>query len=251
MSLITAYSAMRGSSGVCSEPLRVIHQRRPTARGSLRQRSQHDGGAPSYRDVRVNTHGGDELLQSKRLGGGEAVAPATWWEGSHDMFQHILVPLDGTVETERAVTVAARLAQAAGGVVTLLRVVHPQWEPDAPLGALVGLAPADTETIDAADYLTAIRQRGEMADVASCAAIAVGPVVPAILKAAGEDDVDLIVLCQHKRARWARGWRRRGIAEQVARRAPVPVLVLHEEDRLAAVDGVVATRLQRKRALTP
>lgn len=164
------------------------------------------------------------------------------------MFQRILVPLDGSTSAERAIAVAARLAQAAGGVVSLLRVVHPHWEPDAPLGGLVGLAPDDAEAADAADYLAQVRQRDELADVASSAAIAVGSVASAILKAAEDDDAGLIVLCQHRRAplvRWARSWAGSGIVEQVARRASVPVLVLHEEDRVATVDDVAPLTAQR------
>lgn len=149
------------------------------------------------------------------------------------MFQHILVPLDGSAEAERAVAVAARLAQATGGVVTLLRVVHPYWEPDD------AITDDDIEAMGAMDYLAEVRQRDELADVASSAAIAVGAVVPAIFRAAQEEDADLIVLCQHQRtplARWARSWTGSEIAQQVARRASVPVLVLHEEDRVAAAD---------------
>ncbi len=39
------------------------------------------------------------------------------------MFQHILVPLDGSLRAERAIPVAARIAHACGGSVMLLRVV--------------------------------------------------------------------------------------------------------------------------------
>lgn len=165
------------------------------------------------------------------------------------MFQHILVPLDGSPEAERAVTVAARLAHTTGGVVSLLRVVHPHWEPDAPLGGLVGLAPADTEAASAAEYLTTIRQREELADVASSAAVAVGGVAPAILKAADEDDADLIVLCQHSRPPVLR-LARRGTAEQVARHAHVPVLMLHDDDQAAAVDEPACTMARRGNLLT-
>lgn len=156
------------------------------------------------------------------------------------MFQHILVPLDGSASDQRAVEVAARLAQTAGGVVILLRVVHPHWESDAPLGGLAGLAPDDFEAREAAEYLARVRQHDALADIASSAAIAVGSVVPAILKVAREDEADLIVLSQRRRTpllRWARGWLGSEIAEQVTRRATVPVLVLHEEDRVAAMSA--------------
>lgn len=145
------------------------------------------------------------------------------------MFQHILVPLDGTATAERAIAVAARLAQAAGGVVTLLRVIHPYWEPDAAIAGWAGMSADDREAVDAADYLAEVRQRDVLADMASFATIAVGAVVPAILKEAQDDHADLIVLCRRRRSRlghWAHG----RITEQVAKRASVPVLVLHQHD---------------------
>ena len=46
------------------------------------------------------------------------------------MFRNILVPLDGSSRAERALPVAARLAQASGGTVVLLSVVSPSSEFD-------------------------------------------------------------------------------------------------------------------------
>ncbi|HEV2579523.1 MAG TPA: universal stress protein, partial [Ktedonobacteraceae bacterium] len=39
------------------------------------------------------------------------------------MFKRILVPLDGSTRAERALTIAARLARASGGSITLLQAV--------------------------------------------------------------------------------------------------------------------------------
>ena len=39
------------------------------------------------------------------------------------MFQRIVVPLDGSIRAERAISVAARIARASGGSVVLLRIV--------------------------------------------------------------------------------------------------------------------------------
>ena len=44
------------------------------------------------------------------------------------MFQHILVPLDGSALAEQALPTAARLARSVGGSVILLRVVKPPVE---------------------------------------------------------------------------------------------------------------------------
>lgn len=39
------------------------------------------------------------------------------------MFQHLLVPLDGSTRAEQVLPVAARLARASQGTITLVRVI--------------------------------------------------------------------------------------------------------------------------------
>lgn len=41
------------------------------------------------------------------------------------MFKKILVPLDGSMRSEQAIPIAARVARACEGSVVLLKVVHP------------------------------------------------------------------------------------------------------------------------------
>ena len=45
------------------------------------------------------------------------------------MFQHILVPLDGSQRAEQAIPFAAQLARASGGSLLFLRVVDTLQEP--------------------------------------------------------------------------------------------------------------------------
>ena len=44
------------------------------------------------------------------------------------MFQHILVPLDGSPRAERALPIAARIARTSGGSILLLQVVSPHLD---------------------------------------------------------------------------------------------------------------------------
>ena len=46
------------------------------------------------------------------------------------MFSHILVPLDGTAESNAALPLARTVAQTSGGTITLLRVLQPNGEAD-------------------------------------------------------------------------------------------------------------------------
>lgn len=131
---------------------------------------------------------------------------------------------------ERAVAVAAQLAQTSGGVVTVLRVIHPYWEPDAAIAGISELVADDREATEALAYLAEVRASDALADVASVAAVGIGSVAPAILTAAQENHVDLIVLFQHRRRPHLGRWPLSGITEQIVKRASAPVLVLHEHD---------------------
>lgn len=131
---------------------------------------------------------------------------------------------------ERAVAVAAQLAQTSGGVVTLLRVIHPYWEPDAAVAGITELVADDREATEAMAYLAEVRASDALADVASGAAVGIGPVAQAILAAAQENSVDLIVLFQHRRRSRLGRLPLSGITEQIVKRAAAPVLVLHEHD---------------------
>jgi nucleotide-binding universal stress UspA family protein len=44
------------------------------------------------------------------------------------MFHHILVPLDGSMRAEQALPVAAQIARASGGSITLITVVTPPMD---------------------------------------------------------------------------------------------------------------------------
>src|SRR5690242_10465536 len=59
---------------------------------------------------------------------------------STEMFHHILVPLDGSIRAEQALPVAARIARASRGSLTLVTVVTPAtdvvWEAGEPVPCL-------------------------------------------------------------------------------------------------------------------
>jgi nucleotide-binding universal stress UspA family protein len=159
------------------------------------------------------------LLEEKRFMKGQA-----------DMFQRILVPLDGSPRAECAIPVAARIARASGGSVLLLRVVtHP-----IDTAAYFIQPPNKTEhTLDmrharATDYLTHIASSHELAGVSTTMQVADSIPAQTILSAARLQSVDLIVMCSHGETgftHWALG----SVAQKVTHQSPVPVLVLREK----------------------
>nr|HET6902416.1 universal stress protein [Ktedonobacteraceae bacterium] len=148
------------------------------------------------------------------------------------MFQRILVPLDGTALSEKAISTAAWIARASGGTIVFISVVLPVME----FGTYssertVPLKPAAFERreTEARNYLTGIitKYANELAGIPTEIDVTAGAVSAEIQSEARLEHVDLIVICSKGETglqRWVFG----NIAQEVVRHSPVPVLVLQE-----------------------
>lgn len=151
------------------------------------------------------------------------------------MFKRILVPLDGSPRAERALAVAARLAQASDGTVVLLEAVGIPPEYSAYLFGpylaqpyVLGEGVLETKEHEAKTYIETVRQSNKLAGVKVETRVTVGAATLAIQDIASEENVDLIVMCSHGDTgfkRWALG----SVAQSVSRACQVPVLVLRED----------------------
>ncbi len=154
------------------------------------------------------------------------------------MFERILVPLDGSRGSERAIPVAAHIARASFGSIVFVSVVLPPVE----IGTYrveraVPLKPGafKRRMAGAADYLAGIREiyASELAGIETEIDVADGAASPMIYTPASLEGVDLIVLCSHHEGglkRWVFG----SVAQEALRHSPVPVLVLNEHGTLPA-----------------
>jgi nucleotide-binding universal stress UspA family protein len=147
------------------------------------------------------------------------------------MLQHIFVPLDGSSYAASAIPVAARLARATGGSVTLLQSVPYPLETGEfftePQVSVKGPPEADRARV--VDYLTRIAASDELAGVPTTIDVTDRPPVQAILSDARLYQADIIVM----RSGGAKGmgrWISGSIAREVGRHSPVPVLVLRTGD---------------------
>lgn len=145
------------------------------------------------------------------------------------MFQHILVPLDGSSRAERALPVAARLAQAPDGTVVLLRVVDlpTEFVPYPGLDPRTLQAIIDADLAEARDYLDSITHLSSLSNVHTETRVIVGQPGDCILSVMDKHHIDLIVMCSHGYTgfkRWALG----SVAEKVVHHAHAPVLLLRE-----------------------
>jgi len=159
------------------------------------------------------------------------------------MFRHILVPLDGSSRAEQALPVAAQVARATGGTVTLLQVVTAVYK--IPFYGLdASYIPPDiieSNLARARDYLDGLRQHGDLAGVTIQTQAVLGDPASVITDDAAKQPTDLIILSSHGYTgvkRWILG----SIAEKVARHSSVPVLILRVGEPLRIHRGTSAVR---------
>jgi len=147
-----------------------------------------------------------------------------------NMFQRILVPLDGSKRAERAVPVAARLARASHGSVVLLRAISMPiefWPAFAIPEAKLAEAGFDADRDSVEMYLADVTRSPALNGVPTETEVRFGLPASTILAVAHASHADLIVLCSHGytgMTHWVLG----SVAEKVARHAPIPVFVLRE-----------------------
>jgi nucleotide-binding universal stress UspA family protein len=150
-------------------------------------------------------------------------------------FKRILVPLDGSAVSERALPAAIALAQRFDSQVILLQVqdipspTPPTSHSEATMGWIGWVREARQEAHrEAQRYLEALQRELDQQGVT--VRILLRDTAPAedILDVASAEAIDLIVMSSHGRgglARWVFG----SVAEKVVRHSPCPVLIIRQQ----------------------
>src|SRR6266446_2831738 len=117
-------------------------------------------------------------------------------ERSNPMFKRILVPLDGSHRAEQALPVAARLAQASGARVVLLRVVSManQFANYVAMEPLITEREIDLRLEEAKDYLRNLAHSGAMHEVDTKTLVFFGQPAANILSVVDLQQIDLVVM---------------------------------------------------------
>ena len=151
------------------------------------------------------------------------------------MFSRILVPLDGSTRSERALPYAVQLAQRFTAELVLLGVVPPlahepplyssMIEPAGDGGLLLQAQAQQRQELQ--DYLDAVAHRPEVAALRSglLTIIQEGTVADAILAVADSIEADTIVMATHGRggiSRWLLG----SNADRIVQHSSIPVLLI-------------------------
>lgn len=147
------------------------------------------------------------------------------------MFHHILVPLDGSSRAEQVLPVAARLARASQGTITLLRVVDLTHDAISyGIGApYIAQHIIEDDLSNARSYLDQWRHNSTLAGTVVQTRVVAGNAAAAILAQAAEPPIDLVVISSHGYTglkRWILG----SVAEKVARHSFAPVLILRDQE---------------------
>lgn len=152
------------------------------------------------------------------------------------MFRHLLVPLDGSRHAERALPVAARLAQASHGTITLIQIVDPAHN--------TSQATPEHHAMLGKSYLEQVQQRPYLSRLVSRTEVVLGNAASKITELASQAPIDLVVLASHGYTGF-KHWLLGSVAEHLARFAPVPVLVLQNQKPLRihhCIDGTTFIR---------
>lgn len=161
------------------------------------------------------------------------------------MFQHILVPLDGSPRAEQALPIAARIARFTGGSLLLVQVVMVRPPLDYNGGwsqspvPLVNQRVIDEEMGSATTYLQSLATSPRLAGIEIKTEVLFGLPVQHLLALAGTPEIDLIVLCSHGRTGFMR-WMLGSVAHALVHQCMQPVLVLRQGETpssLAPIDS--------------
>ena len=157
------------------------------------------------------------------------IAPNPTAEYEGISVRKILVPIDFSPASKKALWYALRIAEVRNSEITLLHVVEPQDPALAGRPASAAFSEQESEEalrglVDSAKAVSAVRTNS---------IFRTGVATHEIIEAAKELDVDLIVIAAHGLS----GWKRFALgstAERVARAATCPVLVVRQKEHDAS-----------------
>jgi nucleotide-binding universal stress UspA family protein len=146
--------------------------------------------------------------------------------------KNILVPIDFSPLSKKALQYAAPFAQKHEARITLVHVVEPVLYPENYLGAI----PPDAELVninrakEARKELATLRQSEIGSTMPAELFVHIGYPAEEIINIAGDEDADLIVIATHGHTGMKHVFLG-STTERVVRHAPCPVLVVREKER--------------------
>jgi nucleotide-binding universal stress UspA family protein len=156
------------------------------------------------------------------------------------MFEHILVPLDGSTLAERVFPHVIALAKAFNSRVTLLRVVYRQEQTNA--HGMVNPIDWQMRKSEAEAYLESVKEQLMEADIDSEIHLEEGKPAKQIIQYARREDVELIVLSSHGESGLSE-WNINSTVQKVLLRAFMPVMIIRAYKQVS--DGLQEASYKR------
>ncbi len=159
------------------------------------------------------------------------VLPTAGSEPRVPTLQRILLPLDGTRDSETALPLAEDLARATGGTMYLTLVVPTVGSLSGAMSSIARFSPNVTAELlesaesDSAVYLRGLATRLSAAGVTVETSIARDDPAAAIIEAARRSRADLVVMASHGRAGMGGAWAG-SVSNKVLARSPGPFLLI-------------------------
>jgi nucleotide-binding universal stress UspA family protein len=167
------------------------------------------------------------------------------------MFRNILVPLDGSAISEKALPLALQIARLAGASIRLTTILPPAVANSPP--AHPGLPRNEQARLDLVAWRIRQAMAGDLRRAdhgrAVMTSIVEGPVAPTLAEHAAGTGAELIVMTTHGRGAVSRFWLG-SVTDELVRRSTVPLLVLRPADGHPA-DAELAQDVPIRRVVVP
>jgi nucleotide-binding universal stress UspA family protein len=146
------------------------------------------------------------------------------------MYKTILIPLDGSKRAEAILPHAEELAKRYGTKVIFLHVIEPAQFVVGPEGAYIEKYPEVFHQLasEAEDYLAVLEETFQNQGIDTRISVCQGPAVEEILKAAEQENADIIALASHGRTGLSRVFYG-SVAAGVLHRIDRPLLLIRSE----------------------
>jgi nucleotide-binding universal stress UspA family protein len=145
------------------------------------------------------------------------------------MFEHILLPLDGSELAEQALPPALKLAERFDAQITLLRVIQPPYVATHISGSAYGEVINSLRRIAYEEGMSYLKRQQAALKEQGCEVhlhmVEGDDVAGIILNLIGSLEIDTVVMSTHGRggiSRWVYG----SVADKVLRAATVPILLI-------------------------
>jgi nucleotide-binding universal stress UspA family protein len=157
------------------------------------------------------------------------------------MFEHILLPLDGSSLAERVLPHAVALSEAFNSKLTLLRVIHKGNEEEQ--NNIINPMAWQIKKSEAEAYLKSVQNQLAEIYVDSDIKILEGNPAQQIIEFARNEDVELIILSSHGSS-GVSAWNINSTVQKVLLRAFVPVMIIRAyEEEAGSLIGLKYQRL--------